>query len=116
MTLSPSEEMLINEMHFYSVHIRQYARSRILHQDESMRHILNQLSMDLVIGEVRDEFHGGDYNRRKNRIFRSLVYAGEVSDAAEKQISLTLDTLRDFLKWKRENDPANKQHLPEVAE
>lgn len=114
MTLTTEEEQLIREMHHYAVHVRHYARSRILDQNDALRHIFEQMSMGLVVQEVLGayDYCNPDYELRKRRIFRALLAEGEVGLSSYKKISLALDTLRDFCVWKRGSESAEQAAVP----
>lgn len=119
MTIFPEEEKLIEGVAEYARQVRGYDERRVQNNSRMLRHIFCQLSLNLVIGEVMGELpcytDPASYQKRKNRIFFALVAEGEIARSAEKELMLSLDTLRDFTVWKREHE-ADLQTLAEVNE
>lgn len=100
MTLPDEEEQFIKSMDDYAMNVRRYDRQRILRQSRSVRHILNQLSLDLVIYQLSNAESQYDYDHQRYIIFRSLVSEGEISTAARPIIYNALDEMLAFSRWK----------------
>lgn len=98
--ITPKEEQFICDILGYSKNVRRYSHSRTMELNRSMRHIFNQLSIDVVLSELNTATNP---DSRKNCIYQALISRNEISSGvrSKNDILRTLDTITDYCRWKK---------------